>query len=122
MTVKKKILVADDDKDFVEVLSERLVWAGYETISANEGVRVIAAAHSQKPDLILLDLMMPAGSGDMVLETLKARLETKSIPIIIMTGKTTGDVESKMRLAGADDFITKPYDSQELLRKIKDLL
>lgn len=120
--MKKKILIADDDMDFVQLLREGLERAGYETVAAYEGIRTVELAHREKPDLILLDWKMPTGKGDTVLKNLAAREDTRSIPVIIVTGAFEPDIEEKAKTFGVRAFFRKPYDARQLLEKIKEVL
>ena len=120
--MKKKILIADDDPDLVEILQDRLGLAGYETATAFEGIRVIELANKWSPDLILLDLKMPAGTGQLTLKSLRKRSETKTIPVIVLTALQGGTLEKEVRDEGADDFLQKPFDVNVLLQRIATLL
>lgn len=116
---KPKILVADDEEELVKALRDRLHFEGFDTVAAFEGVRAIEMAHKQNPDLILLDLRMPAGSGQSVLKSLKTRPETEKIPVIIITALEGHNLEDDLISEGAADFIKKPYDWNILLEKIR---
>ncbi|MBI2982291.1 MAG: response regulator, partial [Deltaproteobacteria bacterium] len=87
-----------------------------------EGVRTIEAANKQHPDLILLDIRMPAGTGTSVLDTLKARETTKKIPVIVISALNDGGLEKRVMAQGAQAFLKKPFDSKELLEQIRSLL
>lgn len=117
MGEKKKILIADDDRDFVRMLCEKFEHEGFETLVAYEGVRVIESAHKSKPDLILLDIQMPAGEGWSVLERLRAHPETTRIPIIIVTG----GVKKQDVTRDIQGFFRKPFEIEELLNHVKKL-
>lgn len=116
------VLIADDDKELTEILSDLLRYNGYNTLATFEGIRTIQAAHKEKPDLIILDLKMPAGSGRNVLQALRARPETRDIPVIILTGIEDPFLRDEVTSAGAQDFVRKPYNSDDLLKKIKTFL
>ena len=122
MEKKKTILIAEDNEDLARTLQDRLESVGYKTLIAQEGVRVIELAHKEKPDLIVLDLRMPAGSGQNTLHSLRSQGETREIPVIIVTGLTDLGLEDEAFDAGANDFFRKPYDEQELLKSIRRLL
>lgn len=119
---KPKILVADDEEELVKALKERLQFEGFDTVVAYEGVRAIEMAHKHLPDLILLDLRMPAGTGQSVLKSLKARPETENIPVIVVTAFDGKNLEQELREAGALDFIRKPYEWGALLEKVRKVL
>lgn len=118
----KKILIADDEYDFVEMVQDRLEKNGYVVLTAHEGVRAVEAAHKQKPDLILLDLKMPAGTGQSVLKAVRSHPETKNIPVIVITALPSGALEKEIKEAGAEAFFRKPFNMEKLLEKIESLL
>ena len=120
--MKSKILVADDDTDLVQMLRDMLEHEDYETFAAYEGVRAIEAAHKQKPNLILLDIQMPAGTGQSVLQALRAKDATKKIPVIVISGVQQSGLADEVKKLGAQDFILKPYEKEDLIRKIKKYL
>jgi two-component system cell cycle response regulator DivK len=116
------ILVIEDDVDVTEVIQRRLKDAGYTPLIANDPYNGLKLAHEEKPDLILLDLKLPTGGGLSVLKSLKASPETQSIPVIILTGSRSAEVKEVALKGGAAAYIEKPYDLQELLATIKDVL
>ena len=120
--MKKRILIADDDRDFVEVLRERLESVGYETICAYEGIRAIQLANKEQPDAIILDWKMPAGQGSDVLKGLKERSVTRHIPVLVVTGVDDPDIEEKAVRLGAAGYLRKPYDGKVLLQKLREIL
>ncbi|MFH1791091.1 MAG: response regulator [Candidatus Omnitrophota bacterium] len=118
----KRILVVDDEADLVETLTFRLEANGYEVIPAYDGKEALDKARREKPDLILLDLMLPHIDGYKVCGMLKSDDKYKSIPIILFTARAQ-DQDKKLGLeAGANGYITKPFEAKELLAKIKELL
>jgi len=119
---KKRILVVDDERDFVEMLKLRLEASGYEVIPAFDGIQGVSFASRKKPDLILLDVMMPAGSGYLVCERLKMSSSTRSIPIIFLTAKSQPEDEAKAYSVGAKYFLTKPYEPELLLETVEEAL
>lgn len=119
---KNKILIADDDHDFVEILRTFLESQGYQTFAAYEGVRTVEIANKKKPDLILLDLSMPAGKGDSVLQMLRLREATRNIPVIVITGLPKPNLKKKILSMGANAYFQKPFDEKELLARIEALL
>ena len=116
------ILIADDDRDLCASLEQRLRHDGLTVVAAHEGVRVIEAAHRQKPDLILLDIKMPAGTGRTVLQALRSKEDTKKIPIIVMTAMEESGLKERLLFEGANDFLKKPFETQLLLNKIRTFL
>lgn len=119
---KKKILIIDDEPDFVRVVQLRLEAAGYHVLAAFDGMQGVSAAHKEKPDVIILDIMMPAMHGHRVCEALKKSSKTWTIPIIYLTAKGNKADEDLAYKLGAEHFLTKPYDPQVLLKVIEKAL
>ncbi|MBN1318618.1 MAG: response regulator [Anaerolineales bacterium] len=117
-----RILVVDDDKIIVEILKQSLTLAGYHVDSASDGEEGLELARRIKPDLILLDVMMPRLDGYSVCSSLKQDSNTQFIPVVILTALSDRDNKFRALEAGADEFIRKPPDRQELLIRIKSLL
>ncbi len=118
----KRILVVDDERAFVVLISKMLTTAGYEVIIANDGQEGLDKAKSQKPDLIVLDLMLPRLNGYKVCGFLKNDTSYAKIPIIMLTSKTEAKDIELGREIGADAYVTKPYKRNTLLSKIEELL
>lgn len=118
----KKILVVDDDKAVVDVISRWLKNNNYEVIESFSGMRVVAIAVNEKPDLILLDNILPSKTGFSILERLRESAETAKIPVIIVTAISSQQMHDIAIELGAVDFIGKPLDLQEMLEKIKKAL
>ena len=120
---KGKILVVDDDENIRKTVKLRLEEAGgYQVITACNGVEALQMAKDNNPVLILLNVMMPKLNGIMTTLRLKGMEQTKSIPVIIMTGIKERDEMILAKHVGAADYITKPFESAELLKKIERLL
>lgn len=119
---KKKILIVDDEKDIVETIKVRLEGNNYEVIAAYDGEEGLEKARTVNPDLIILDVMMPKVGGFRVCDDLKLDPKYKKIPIIILTAKTQEKDEEFGHEVGANAYITKPFESDELLAKIEELL
>jgi DNA-binding response OmpR family regulator len=119
---KKKILIVDDERDIVKVLMIRLRSSGYEIATAFDGAQGVFMAHKEKPDLIILDIRMPAGDGFSVAEKLKSSSHTCDIPVIFLTGSPEKDAEERAMGLGARFYIKKPYDPEELLDAVKRAL
>lgn len=119
---KAKILVADDIKQNVKLLRVILTASEFDVIEAYDGEEALEKAKSENPDLILLDIMMPKMTGYEVCQKLRANGMTKSIPIVMITALHEMDDRIKGIDAGADDFISKPFNKTELLARVKSLL
>jgi two-component system alkaline phosphatase synthesis response regulator PhoP len=122
MSEKKKILIVDDERDIVKALTIRLQRAGYGVVTAFDGAQGIFMAHKENPDLIILDIRMPAGNGFSVAEKLKESTDTFTIPVIFLTGSPEKDSEERAMALGARFFVKKPYDPEELLDAIERAL
>jgi two-component system, OmpR family, alkaline phosphatase synthesis response regulator PhoP len=118
----KKILVADDEPEIVQALQIRLKEAGYEVVVAFDVIQAIYQAHKEKPDLIILDIRMPAGDGIGVYEKLKISSETAVIPVIFITAYANDEIVKKVLEMGAEGFFAKPFNIDKLLIKVKTLL
>jgi len=118
----KKILIIDDSPDSVFLLQDRLEREGFETAKAYNGEMGIQKAVNEKPDLILLDVMMPDISGFDVCKTLSSKEETKLIPIILLTALTEADNLQQGLQSGAFDYIKKPFNRTELIARINSAL
>lgn len=118
----KKILVVDDEKDLVETLTFRLEANNYEVIKAYDGQEGLEKAHTQKPDLIILDLMLPKMDGYKVCSFLKHDIKYKNIPIILFTARAQESDQKMGKEVGADAYVTKPFDPVVLLSKMAELL
>lgn len=119
---KPKILVADDIKQNVKLLRVILTAFEYDVIEAYDGEEALEKAKTEKPDLILLDVMMPKLTGYEVCHKLREDKKTKNIPIIMITALHETDDRIQGIEAGADDFISKPFNKAELLARVKSLL
>ncbi len=118
--MSKKILIVDDDIAVIKILKIRLEQAGYEVISAVDGDEGWDKFKDERPDLVVLDIILPSIDGDTLCELIKG--EGSSTPVIMLTGKTlAGDMEDAFK-AGADVYINKPYDPKHLLEHVKKLI
>jgi len=122
MIPKKRILVVDDEMDFVKMLQARLRIEGYEVLVAEDGIKGVQIARKEKPDLIILDIMMPGMDGHSVCDTLKKSILTWSIPVIYLTAKTGQADELLAMEKGARYYLTKPYNPAMLLEMVKSAL
>lgn len=119
---RKKILFIEDEPDQIMMIALRLEKNGYQVISSMDGEEGLKIAVREKPDLILVDLIMPGIDGLEICRRLRQDPATKEIPIISTTAAGMDDVEQQCISAGADDCVRKPYDSADLLSKIHGLL
>ena len=113
---KKKILIVDDEQHIIDILVYNLKKEGYDTIEANDGITAINMALEERPDLILLDIMLPKLDGLSVCKRIKNSL---NVPILMLTAKD-GEIDKILGLElGADDYITKPFSVRELMARVK---
>jgi DNA-binding response OmpR family regulator len=120
--VPQRILVVDDDKSIVKLLSAYLEQSGYQTIPAYDGEMAIYTLRRERPDLIILDLMMPKRDGWEVTSLVRADKTLAATPIILLTARVE-DTDKIVGLElGADDYITKPFNAREVVARVKALL
>jgi two-component system, OmpR family, alkaline phosphatase synthesis response regulator PhoP len=118
----QRILVVDDEEDISFSLARRLSSEGFEVICAEDGAEGLRRAQTESPNLIVLDLMLPKMDGYKVCRLLKFDERYKRIPIIMLTARSQDEDAALGREMGADAYMTKPFDSGELLQKIQELL
>ena len=122
----KKILLADDDPNILKLVKLRLEANGYEVVTASDGEECMAKVFSEKPQLILLDLMMPKVDGYAVLVGLKEmhglQEEIPDIPVIVLTAMGDSRVKDLVQKEHIADYVLKPFNSQDLLAKVKKAL
>ncbi|NOY63883.1 MAG: response regulator [Nitrospirae bacterium] len=119
---KKRILIVDDEEVNIKLLAALCESLGYRTITARNGIEAVDIATREMPDLILMDVMMPEMNGFEATERLKSEESTRLIPIIIVTALDSRDDRLKGISIGADDFLTKPVDLEELSLRVKNHL
>ncbi len=121
-TQNKKILIIEDEQDLAKLLAARLKSAGYLGFIAGDAVQGVKMAHTEKPDLIILDLMLPAGNGLAVLQNLNLSVYLRDIPVVILTGIKDEGYKRTIMEKGVSGYFEKPYDAEKLLEYIKNLL
>ncbi len=119
---KKKILVVDDEKALTALVSLHMKMAGFEVLTANNGEKALELAGEEKPDLIILDLMLPKIDGWEVCKRLRQDPGISNIPVIMLTARAETEDKLKGFEAGADDYVTKPFSPRELVARVKRVL
>jgi len=122
MSEQKCILIVDDEKDMVDMLSLRLEAAGFRVCAAYDGQEGLGMVRKEKPDLILLDVMMPKLDGYQVCRMLKFDQKFRDIPIIMLTARSQEQDKATGGDVGADAYVTKPFESADLVAKIEKML
>ena len=117
--MSSKVLVVDDEPDVVTFIERTLKSEGFEVACAYDGIGALDLVSSEKPDLILLDIMMPMMSGYEVCEQIKANPETQHIPVICLSSAHTPDARAQSLRVGALTLITKPFMPAELIAQVK---
>ena len=122
-SVKAKVLLVDDSE--VVLMTERLMLRNlgdFEVFLARNGREAVKVAHTEKPDIILMDIVMPEMTGIEACRAIRADKRTQGIPIIMVTTKSEKNTVAEGYQAGCNDYVTKPIDKRELSRKIESLL
>lgn len=114
-TKMRKILIAEDNVEISDMMKSYLVKAGHEVYQAFDGLQALAMAKEIKPDIALLDIMMPDADGYRVCETLR---KTMNMPIIVVSAKVAEEDKARMFDLGADDYITKPFSFKEMVMRV----
>lgn len=117
-----KILITDDEEFIVEMAALRLNAEGYQVFEAHSGQEAIETAKKEKPDLILLDIMMPQMDGIVTAEKIHQDADIKNIPILAFSASSDSEILTSLKKMGAIGYISKPYDPEVLLLKIKEVL
>jgi DNA-binding response OmpR family regulator len=115
----KRVLLIDDEEEMVDMVSTSLIAAGYEVVTASESLDGIEKAEAEKPDVILLDIMMPGIDGYEICKSLKKQEETKNIPVIFFTALGDMTLRNKVDAVGGADYIVKPFEPEEMKEKIE---
>lgn len=122
---KKKILVVDDEQHIVRIIQVNLEQAGYDVITASNGVEALKKVREERPDMVMLDDLMPAMNGAETLKNLKANPETSDIPVMMIIAtqrENTGQKTFQFWQSGADCILTKPFNNLEVLTFVKRIL
>jgi len=119
---KNKILVIDDDSGHIRLMEKILDSEGYEVLLADEAPVGLETAMKNRPDLIVLDVMMPIINGFNICRLLKSENEYQHIPILLLTSRITEEDQRIGREVGADAYMLKPLNTDEFLKKVRDLL
>jgi two-component system phosphate regulon response regulator PhoB len=117
-----RILVVDDEPDITALVAYHLAKAGYRVSTASSGTEAIKAAREERPDVVVLDLMLPGVSGYDILDELRNRAETRDIGVILLTARREEVDRIRGLTLGADDYLTKPFSPQELALRVGALL
>jgi two-component system, OmpR family, alkaline phosphatase synthesis response regulator PhoP len=119
---KKKILIVDDEAELVEMMTLRLKASGYEVVAAYDGKEILEKARAEKPDLIILDIMLPVMDGYKICADIKKDAQLKHVPVILLTAKDPALEADKLQGAHADDCMIKPFEPKELLDRIREFI
>jgi DNA-binding response OmpR family regulator len=119
--VAKRILIVDDNRDWVQLLAIRFKAEGYKIDAAFDAMYAMTKIREVQPDLLLLDINMPAGGGISVLKNLRMNVNTFDTPVIIMTGRVDPGVKRVVEKHGISGYFLKPADMNELIKKIKEI-
>lgn len=120
--MQKNILLVDDEQDLVDMIKMRLESVGYKVTAAYDGQDALEKTKKEKPDLIILDIMLPKIDGYKVCRMLKFDEEYKKIPILMFTARAQESDKELGEQVGADSYLTKPFEPEVLLKKIEQLL
>ncbi len=120
--MNNKILIVEDDQDMVRAMGVRLRAQGYDLVVATDAISAVSVARKEKPDLILLDLGLPAGDGFLVMQRLKSLLDLVLVPVIVVSARDPKVNEPLALQAGAYAFFQKPFEAPELLSAIHSAL
>jgi DNA-binding response OmpR family regulator len=119
---KPLVLVADDDRDILELVAFRLVRAGYDVMTANDGAEALDLASKRVPALAVLDVMMPRLDGYEVTRRMRASAATERVPVILLTARVQDQDVQRGLDAGADDYLKKPFSPQDLRARVEAVL
>lgn len=118
----KTILIIDDNQDWVRMLNVRFQHEGFRVEAAWDAIQGVSQAFNLKPDVVILDIMMPAGSGINVLSSIRKNTKTFNLPVIVVTGKDSDEARGAAETLGVSGYFLKPVSAAEILQKINDVL
>ena len=122
MTKRKRVLIADDDRLLTHLLSSRLQAMGWAVDVALDAMQAVMFTRQQTPDVIVLDIAMPGGTGRQALHSLKASSKLRGIPVVVLSGSVDPDDEAKLVALGAVEFLRKPIDPEVLDARLRAVL
>jgi DNA-binding response OmpR family regulator len=117
-----KILIIEDEPDAAKVLMKRLAHSGYRVKIAIDGYQGVKMANDERPDLIILDLMLPAGGGLSVLKNIRLSARNRFTPVLVLTGMDDENYKQQILSAGVEGYMKKPYNAAELLATVEKLI
>jgi len=120
--MSRKIMLVDDDEDLVLALTTRLEAHGYRVVSASNGVEALPVVRQEKPDLMILDILMPEMDGVDLSETLRQDPETRDLPVLFLTALHRREDDHKGGVGPSNRIFAKPFDSREIIAKIEEIL
>ena len=120
--MSKKILIIEDDPGTTRFLVYTLEQEGYKVLSAEDGLEGLKKARDEHPDLIILDIMLPGMDGYEICHRLRQKPETRTVPVLIVSGRARQDDKNIGLRMGADDYLSKPVDPQTILAKVETML
>ncbi|HKN64850.1 MAG TPA: response regulator [Gemmatimonadaceae bacterium] len=122
MIKRKRVLIADDDRILTQMLSSRLQTLGWVVDVALDAMQAVMFTRQHAPDIIVLDIAMPGGTGRQALHSLKASSKLRAVPVVVLSGSVDPDEESKMVALGAVEFLRKPIDPDVLDARLRAVL
>jgi CheY-like chemotaxis protein len=122
MTKRKRVLIADDDRILTQLLSSRLQEMGWAVDVALDAMQAVMFTRQHAPDIIVLDIAMPGGTGRQALHSLKASSKLRAIPVVVLSGSVDPEEEEKLVALGAVEFLRKPIEADALDARLRALL
>lgn len=118
----RKILIVEDDLDFLEILQKRFSQHHFQVFVALDAFQATELAHREKPDMILLDLKLPGGGGQSILNNIRLSVYTRTIPVVVSTATHDRQLKDSFEKQGVVAYFEKPYEVEKLILKIKEIL